>query len=130
MNSNPFGVFLRNKREEKGLSIRELSNKVGLSHTYLSYIEKGKKQPPNNSHLIMIAKALGFDNETKSLFYDLAAESRLFYNREYSIPADIAKYISETNKAKDFIREAEQRGYSNDFWNEILQKLKKENMSQ
>ncbi|WP_319201304.1 XRE family transcriptional regulator [uncultured Ilyobacter sp.] len=36
-----FGEFLKNKRIEKGYSLRQLSYKIGLSHSYISEIEKG-----------------------------------------------------------------------------------------
>ncbi len=130
LNNNLFGVFLNEKRQQKDLSIRELANNVGVSHTYLSLIEKGAKPPPSDILIIKIADALCLDDEAKVQFYNIAAESKSLHNNNFSIPADIAKYISETSRACDFIRQANRLGYSNDFWNRILQSLKKENMSQ
>ncbi|HLE37940.1 MAG TPA: helix-turn-helix transcriptional regulator, partial [Candidatus Acidoferrales bacterium] len=40
-----FGLKLHHLREAKGYGLKELSEKVGLSPSYLNEIEKGKKYP-------------------------------------------------------------------------------------
>ncbi|MEY2354360.1 helix-turn-helix domain-containing protein [Lysinibacillus capsici] len=42
-----FGLFLRNKREEKGISARELSKRVGKSSNYISGLESGRTKLPS-----------------------------------------------------------------------------------
>ena len=130
LNNNFFGIFLQEKRLQKGITIRELASKVHLSHSYLSYIEKGVKLPPSNKILIRIADALGLDLESRKLLFDIATQTKEINNSDYHIPADISKYIYETEAAKDFLREADELGYSNEFWNELLSMLKSGNMSQ
>lgn len=53
---------IREKRLEKGLSIQNLANAVGISHSHLYYIES-KKVVPSIDILIKITKA--FDLELK-----------------------------------------------------------------
>ena len=43
-----FGKILKNKRIELDLSLRDAADLVGVSHTYLSILEKAK-DPRNNS---------------------------------------------------------------------------------
>jgi len=52
-----FGMKLRGLRLDKGLSLKDLAKKTGLSPSYLNEIEKGKKYPKTEKILIL-AQAL------------------------------------------------------------------------
>jgi len=54
------GEKVREIRNEKKLSLRQLAAMTDMNHAYLSRIENGKVQPSVES-LIKIAKALGCD---------------------------------------------------------------------
>lgn len=125
LNNNLFGTFLKEKRLQKGMSLRELADRVGIAHTYLMNIENGVKQPPSDKVLIQLEKALLLDNNNKEFFYELAARIKE-QNNESNIytAADIASYLKKNSQAKLLIRKANELGYSNDFWDELLQKLK------
>ncbi|MBL6449812.1 helix-turn-helix domain-containing protein [Fulvivirga sp. 29W222] len=58
-----FGLKIRDLRVEKGLSFQELAQKTGLSISYLSEIEKGKKYPKGDK-IMQLAEALdeSYDN--------------------------------------------------------------------
>ncbi len=45
MSSTPFGDFLRQKRVEAKKSLREIADHLGVSHVYLSQVERGKTTP-------------------------------------------------------------------------------------
>ena len=53
-----FGRVLLDLREKAGLSQSKLSALTGLSRTYVSYLEKGTRQP-SLLVLILLAEALG-----------------------------------------------------------------------
>lgn len=53
-----FGLKIRDLRLNKGFSFQELSEKTGLSVSYLSEIEKGKKYPKGDK-IMQLADALG-----------------------------------------------------------------------
>ncbi len=56
------GEILRNKREELGLTLDEVSSKVDFSKPYLSTIETGKvKNPPSDELLVKLEEVLGFE---------------------------------------------------------------------
>ncbi len=62
------GTILRQKREELGYTLDEVSNRIGFSKPYLSTIETGKvKNPPSDEVLTKLEKTLGF--ETGMLLY-------------------------------------------------------------
>ena len=52
-----FGLKLRHLREAKGYGLKELSERVGLSPSYLNEIEKGKKYPKADK-ILQVAEAL------------------------------------------------------------------------
>lgn len=45
----PFSVKLRSLRESRGVLQKSLSISLGVGPTYLSALEKGRKQPPRNA---------------------------------------------------------------------------------
>ena len=53
-----FGSRIRSLRKEKDISLRELSERVGMDFTYLSKIENGKVEPPSEQKIRAIASEL------------------------------------------------------------------------
>jgi len=54
-----FGTLLRETRIEKGFSLRKFAEKVGISPTYLSLVEKGKvERPPTAERVRVMAELL------------------------------------------------------------------------
>lgn len=63
---------LKKKRESEGLSIRALSERVGISFSSLARIERGEGEPDNNS-TIRIIEWLGPDAQDAGLTFDSVA---------------------------------------------------------
>ncbi len=123
---NLFGVFLKEKRQQKEISLRELSEKAGISHTYILKIERGNKPPPSDDVLLKLANGLCLDDEASEIFFDLAAKcKRINDDKNFYLPADISKYLSNEDNAKSLIRKASKLGNLNEFWNEILKQIEK-----
>lgn len=54
------GAYIKEKRKEKNLTLKELGELINFSHQYLSQLENGKRKPSN--HVILkLAKALDSD---------------------------------------------------------------------
>lgn len=53
-----FGVVLRAYRLDKGLTQEQLSERVGVVHSFIHSLESGKKQP-NLQMILKLAAALG-----------------------------------------------------------------------
>lgn len=68
------GEFLKEKRLEKKLSLRQLAYKTGLSHTYISDIEKGNLIGTTETHE-KIMNALNFTSNERETFYNLLLEN-------------------------------------------------------
>ncbi len=56
-----FGAFIRRKREEKELGLREMAKKVGISPTYLSKCERDEFPPPAEDRVRKVAEIIGCD---------------------------------------------------------------------
>ena len=54
-----FGETLREKRLEKGFSLRKFAQLVGVSPTYLSQVEQGNVDPPTADRVKRMAELLG-----------------------------------------------------------------------
>jgi len=56
-----FGQLLREKRIEKGFSLRKFAALVGISPTYLSQVEQDNVDPPTADRVKRMAEILGED---------------------------------------------------------------------
>lgn len=63
MDNVEFGNYLRNKREERKLSVRQLNTYSGVSHSYISQVERGNRGVPSPDILKKLSKPLGVDYE-------------------------------------------------------------------
>lgn len=56
-----FGETLKLLRKDESLSIRELGKRTGISHSYLSQIENGKRKAPTRDLIQKLSGALNVD---------------------------------------------------------------------
>lgn len=100
---NTFGAEVRALRIAKGISLRELAEKAGISKTYLSYVERGVHPPPSADKVVKLAEALG---ESKDRLLKIAGlidpkvDLWLKYSQEYISPA-VRSAASESDKTSD-----------------------------
>ena len=52
------GMRIKQLRTKQGLSVRDLAEKVGVSHAYISMLETGAKTNPSLDLVKQLAKAL------------------------------------------------------------------------
>jgi phage repressor protein C with HTH and peptisase S24 domain len=100
------GEIIRNKREELGLTLDEVSIKVKFSKPYLSTIETGRvNNPPSDELLQKLERVLGF--EQGSLLYMAHLESA---------PTDVReKYesaLAENEKYRQMLKKGQAGGAS------------------
>jgi transcriptional regulator with XRE-family HTH domain len=60
MARSTFGNKIRRLREKSGLGLRELAERVGISATYISVLERDQaKTPPSEDVVVKLARVLG-----------------------------------------------------------------------
>lgn len=77
------GKFLRTKRKEKGLSIRQLAKFTGVSPAYISQIENNDRKNPTAHVLRSLAYGLGIDEVELLLQFDMLSEDEIKERRQF-----------------------------------------------
>ena len=80
-----FGQYIRTKRlaSLKDLTLKDVSEKLGISLTMYSDIEKDRRVPSDTFDYETLAGILDLDAKGKALLYDLAAR------KKRTVPSDI-----------------------------------------
>jgi transcriptional regulator with XRE-family HTH domain len=58
-----FGNFIRNKRLEKGYTLRRFCELVDISPTFISRMERDEIDPPREDKIVAMAQVLSIDAE-------------------------------------------------------------------
>lgn len=96
------GDFLKIKRKEKKLTLRQMAYKTNLSHTYISEIEKGKlKGTPETQEKIFLA--LELNDDERKYFINLFEEEQL----PEKIKNEITDLKKEIEELKHHLQECE-----------------------
>ncbi len=111
-----FGKFVRQRREELGMSVRTLAGELELTPAYISDIEKGNRSAPKSKfdelrELLRISEAESTD------FADLASATR---NNQYE---DINPYLGRQPLARVALRKARDYNISDDQWKEFIEQM-------
>ena|ERR1044072_2642180 len=112
-----FGKALKEARKKVKKKLRDLSEDIGLSISYISDIEQGRKSPPESEVVRQIQIALLVEddklvelaeNERKKqptrIVQKIQQRSRLsdmFFRAENMTDEELDKWIDEMKKAKD-----------------------------
>lgn len=59
MSDEDFGTYLKRLRKAKGVTVRSLDRRTGISHSYLSNIENGNRNVPSPGMIRKLSSALG-----------------------------------------------------------------------
>jgi transcriptional regulator with XRE-family HTH domain len=111
-NHPPLGQYLRTKREEAGLSIRELARLAGVDFAYLSRLESGERSEPSAELLQRIADVLEADASELLAYVGIKPvmpEPRAYFRKQYGVSESDAeemaqlldKFTGKEQKAKD-----------------------------
>jgi len=72
MPESALGVLLRNLRERRQFSYRELAQLADLDHAYIFRLETGSKESPSSETLQKLGKALKSDKRDNDILHYLA----------------------------------------------------------
>ena len=116
-----FGDFLRKRRIEKKITLREFAAAIGIAPPYLSDIEKGHRYPPDKDKLYAIAKTLQLSVEDMNLMFDLAGRERA-----NAISPDLPEYIMATDNARVALRLARDASLGESEWQKLVDLIMQE----
>jgi len=60
---NPFGTYVRTKREQAGITLTEFARQLEISPAYWSRIETGRENPPKDELIKKAAIILGLSED-------------------------------------------------------------------
>lgn len=72
----PFGALLRFIREERGINQRDLAKIIEIDSRALSAIETGRRAPPSDDLIGIIARSMHLSSEELSALREAAQDSR------------------------------------------------------
>jgi transcriptional regulator with XRE-family HTH domain len=107
-----FGHALRELRRSKGVSQRQLAEKVGVNFSYISKVENDRLPPPAADTIVKICEVLEVQPDTL-----LALTGK--------IPTEIKEVISSSPAAMQFIRNAQSLDLTDQEWKELSRQLKR-----
>lgn len=99
-----FRQFLKEKRRQREITVRDMAERSGVSAGYYSDFESGRRNPPDRKILDRMAAALTLSEEERLILYDLAGKARA------EAPADLPDYINEHEKVRVALRLAKDNG--------------------
>lgn len=86
---------LKTKRESEGMSIRALADKIGVSFSTLSRLERGEGAPDNNTK-IRILSWLG--SEAKKLGFEIEEVVQVHFRAAKNVDSKTIRFLSEVAK--------------------------------
>lgn len=116
----PFGIMLKESRENLKLSQGELSAELGKTAQYISNIEKGKNNsPPDDADLQKLIRKLCLSGEDALKFRLLA------YADRGMLPPEMFQYVMESPALINLINHAMSNNIPDDYWGCMLQNINK-----
>jgi len=103
-NRDKFGIYLKNRRIELDLSLRDFAKMINVSPTYISDIENGNRLAPIN-YIKETINILQIEKSEIDYFYDLVGCS-------HSNWIDINDYLSKNPNARRALRLARDKNIS------------------
>ncbi|MCR5652583.1 MAG: helix-turn-helix transcriptional regulator [Ruminococcus sp.] len=121
MNNNEFGTYLKQKRTELGFNQRVFAKMVGISYSYISSIETGKRPAPSEKVLEKMEYELKLKPKEREVFEHLAAKSRAIP----VISPKIVDYVNRNDCVFQALSFAESNNIEEREWQEFLNKMRK-----
>lgn len=114
-----FGDFIAKKREERGITLREMAKKLDITAPYLSDVEKDRRNPFDIDKLELLASILLLNDDEKTIMLDLAGKKR------NAVAPDLPKYIMERDYVSIALRTARDLDAGEEEWFKFVEDLKK-----
>ena len=112
----PFGIMLKQARENAKLSQGELADELHKTAQYISNIEKGKNNsPPDDDALYILINKLNLSGDDAERFRLLA------YADRGMLPPEMFRYLSDRPALLGLISYAVNNSVSEEYWSYVLE---------
>jgi transcriptional regulator with XRE-family HTH domain len=115
--SMSFGEYLKRKREEKQISLRELARRLDLSAPYLSDVENNRRGPLTEERLITLVRELHLTEEEETEMYDIIGQQKGL------LPPDLNPYVSDRPYVNAALRTAKNLEADEEDWQMFIDEL-------
>jgi len=105
-----FGEYLKHKREEKQISLREVARTLGVSAPFLSDVENNRRGPLTEERLADLAKVLNLNEKEKAKMYDIVGKQKGL------LAPDLNPYVTERPYVNAVLRTARNLEANEEDW--------------
>ena len=116
-----FGEYIKEKRLEKGITLRGFAEMIEISPVYMCNLEKGRRPAPSEAIMEKIIERLMLNKEERNLLYDLAAREQTAKN---PVPKDLNGFLKDNRVIVSALRTAKDLDATDEEWQEFIDKLK------
>ena len=116
-----FGEYIKEKRLEKGITLRGFAEMIDISPVYMCNLEKGRRPAPSEAIMEKIIERLMLNKEERNLIYDLAAREQTAKN---PVPKDLNGFLKDNRVIVSALRTAKDLDATDEEWQEFIDKLK------
>ncbi|MCQ4794866.1 helix-turn-helix domain-containing protein [Anaerofustis stercorihominis] len=119
-----FGAYIKSKRlkDERELTLKDMSKVLGLSLSLLSDIEQGRRKPFGSDKIEKFCEYLQLSDADKALMYDLAARET------GDIPSDLDDIMMHSevgNMARMALRMTNAGVADEEDWKQFIREIEK-----
>lgn len=112
-----FGEYLKHKRDEKQISLREVARTLGVSAPFLSDVENNRRAPLTEERLADLANALNLNEKEKAEMYDIVGKQKGL------LAPDLNPYVTERPYVNAALRTARNLEANEEDWQRFVDDL-------
>ncbi|PKL27825.1 MAG: XRE family transcriptional regulator [Spirochaetae bacterium HGW-Spirochaetae-2] len=112
-----FGEYLKHKRDEKQISLREVARTLGVSAPFLSDVENNRRGPLTEERLADLAKVLNLNEKEKAEMYDIVGKQKGL------LAPDLNPYVTDRPYVNAALRTARNLEANEEDWQRFVDDL-------
>ena len=118
-----YGQFLKAKRisDSRELTLKDVAAELGVSFSYVSDIEQGRRKPYDEAKTLKIIEFLKLTEDEVALLYDLAAKENSRIPRDLD---DIMMYSEAGDMARYALRMTKKGVINDDDWKQFIRYIR------
>lgn len=116
-NTVTFGEYLKHKREERQISLRELARRLNVSAPFISDVENNRRAPLTEERLATLAVVLNLIKAEKAEMYDIVGQQKGL------LAPDLTPYVNNRPYVSAALRTARNLEANEEDWQRFVDDL-------